>query len=59
MALIRHRALGRTVEVPDRTVHIWERSGWKAVTPTRSPSTPLVEPDAPDEGDPDPLTKED
>lgn len=59
MALISHPLLDDVVDVHERTVHIWERSGWQRVKTKRSTRRVLDEHPAPVEGDPQPLTKED
>lgn len=55
MTLIYHRALDRTVEVPEQTVPIWQRSGWKPVEhATESPADPAVDPPSDEEDTPNP-----
>jgi len=64
MPLIHHPVLDRTTDVHERTVRIWERSGWQRVAKpkrsrSRSASPKLDEKPAPVvEGAPPTLTKE-
>lgn len=51
MATIHHPVLDVTREVPERTVPIWERSGWQAVEPSTESPAPADE--TPAEGDPE------
>jgi hypothetical protein len=56
VALIHHLGLKREAAVPDKTVRIWEQSGWKAGSLPRRPfrkivNPPVVEPPAPESGE--------
>lgn len=64
MVLIHHPALKREARVPDKTVRIWARSGWQPgplPKPRRSQivNAPVVEPPAPESGDPPTPSQED
>ena len=59
MTRISHPLLDDVVDVPERTVRIWERSGWQRIKTKRSTSRKLDEHPALVEGDTQPLTKED
>lgn len=60
MALIYHPVLDSTVEVPARTVKIWQRSGWLPVEHKANTSpTPVDEDPSNAEDTPHPFTEED
>jgi hypothetical protein len=51
MALIYHPALKVTVEVPDSTVRVWRKSGWRKASTKKVAGRPPVVNPAPQEGD--------
>lgn len=49
--LIEHPDLGVTVERDDRSLHVWEALGWRAVTATSAPAGDDPPPDTTAGGD--------